>query len=108
MDKFTALYFETINPLTPYYRLFSMDVLFSIVLHVIVYISFIKIIDCIFTFKIPFNTYKNILYFLIILMMFGYVGRLARSKSLYKTTQKNLEKTIDIMNNAYFTYYFIA
>ena len=108
MDKFTSLYFETINPLTPYNRLCSMDVLFSIFLHILIYISFIKIIDCIFKFKIPFNTYQKIVYFLILLMMFGYVGRLARSKSLYKTTQKNLEKTIDIMNNAYFTYYFIA
>ena len=48
-------------------------------------------------------------------MCLGYIGRLARSKSLYialltkgASQKQALQNTIDIMNNGYFTYYFLG
>lgn len=108
MDTFTRLYLDTIHPLSPYSRLCSADVLCSIVLHTIVYILLIKIIDNIFILKIPVTTYKKLFCFLISVMIVGYIGRLARAKSLYKSLNNNTEKTETIMHNGYFKYFFIG
>jgi len=115
MDSLSLLYLDTINPLTSYNRLCSLDVLCSIILHTILYVLIIFIIIRVFSLKISSNNYKNIVYFLLVVMSLGYVGRLARSKSLYNALLKRNVKqhdakryTIDIMNNGYFTYYFLG
>ena len=115
MESLSKLYLETINPTVSYNRLCSLDVLCSIIVHTILYLLFIIVISNIFSLKISFNTYKNIVCFLLVVMCLGYVGRLARSKSLYNVLlNQNIKQneakryTIDIMNNGYFTYYFLG
>ena len=115
MNFLSLLYLDTINPLTSYNRLCSLDVLCSIILHTILYLLIIIIITKVFSLKISSTIYKNIVCFLVVVMTLGYVGRLARSKSLYNALLKrNIKQdeakryTIDIMNNGYFTYYFLG
>jgi len=109
------LYLDTINPLTPYNRLCSLDVMCSIFLHTILYVLFIIVIANVFSLKISSKIYKNIVCFLIVVMVLGYIGRLTRSKSVYNAllnkmeSQKQAERTtLDIMNNGYFTFYFLG
>ncbi len=115
METLSVLYLDTINPLTPYSRLCSLDVLCSIVLHMILYITFIYVIVHVFSIKLVPKQYTNIVYCLLVVMCLGYIGRLARSKSLYialltkgASQKQALKNTIDIMNNGYFTYYFLG
>ena len=115
MDSLSILYLETINPITSYSRLCRLDVLCSIVLHTILYVLLIMIISKIFSLNISSAVYTNIVLFLIVIMCLGYIGRLARAKSLYNALLKKNVKhdeanryTIDIMNNGYFTYYFLG
>ena len=115
MDSLSMLYLDTINPLSSYNRLCSLDVLCSIVLHTILYVILIMIIANIFSLNISSAVYTNIVLFLIVIMCLGYIGRLARAKSLYNALlKKNVNHdeanryTIDIMNNGYFTYYFLG
>ena len=52
MDSLSMLYLDTINPLSSYNRLCSLDVLCSIVLHTILYVILIMIIANIFSLNI--------------------------------------------------------
>ena len=115
MNSYTNVYLDTINPESPYSRLVSTDVLFSIVLHACFYLVIIILASKIFNFKLTNKIYFHILFTLHIIMILGYIGRLARSKSIYynlrqRGENKNQAKdnTIKIMHNAYFTYYFLG
>tara|TARA_B100000902_G_scaffold398742_2_gene466662 strand:+ start:596 stop:943 length:348 start_codon:yes stop_codon:yes gene_type:complete len=115
MDSYTNVYLDTIDPLSPYSRLIATDVLFSIILHVCLYLVVIKLFSNIFNLKITKKIYINIIFVLHIVMILGYIGRLARSKSIYNNLLKRGENkeqakdnTIKIMHNAYFTYYFLG
>ena len=115
MDSYTNVYLDTINPHSPYSRLISTDVLFSIVLHVCLYLVIVILASKIFNFKLTNKMYFHITLTLHIIMILGYIGRLARSKSIYLNLRKRGEdkkqatnNTIKIMHNAYFTYYFLG
>tara|TARA_B100001094_G_C17973067_1_gene691321 strand:+ start:235 stop:582 length:348 start_codon:yes stop_codon:yes gene_type:complete len=115
MDTYTNVYLDTINPQSPYNRLISTDVLASIVLHACFYLIILISVSKIFGFKITNKICFHILLILHIIMILGYIGRLARSKSIYYNLQKRGENkeqakdnTIKIMHNAYFTYYFLG
>ena len=118
MDVLTNVYFDTVNPLADYSRLIRLDVLFSIVFHLIVYLLiFYYGYNAIYLFK-KFISRKRMIYTSIIVLFilcFGYIGRLMRSKSIYNyfilkhyTKQEAVEKTYQVMNNGYFTYYFLG
>jgi len=114
MNIFTKVFFETTNPLTDYKRLLKSDVLFSIIFHNISYISIIYIISKIFNLNLTNEMYKKIIICLFVVMILGYYLRLNRVKTLYKILIKNnnkkiaLEKSKSILNNGYFTFYFLA
>lgn len=110
-----GLYLDTIDPKTEYERLLSYDVVISVFLHTIIYLAII----CIFTFlldiKLTKNVYIKLGLALIIIMTLGYPGRLARSKSIYNahlvrefSEKEAREKTINLMNHGYFTFYFLG
>jgi hypothetical protein len=114
-DLFTNVYFETINPKTNYNRLLSIDVLSSIIFHVIFYILIIFSISYLFNFKIDKKTYIKITIFLLIIMVLGYFGRLSRVKSIYNyfinkgfSEKDSLTSSVNILHNGYFTYYFLG
>ena len=84
-------------------------------MHTILYLILINVIANVFSLKISSSIYNKIVCFLVTVMCLGYIGRLARAKSLYNALlKKNIKHdeanryTIDIMNNGYFTYYFLG
>tara|TARA_B100001769_G_scaffold222729_1_gene183206 strand:+ start:453 stop:791 length:339 start_codon:yes stop_codon:yes gene_type:complete len=112
MNYFTDLYFKTIDPSFTYIELLNIAVFYSIILHALVYSIIMIVIKRIFKFKI--NT--NLLVFsLLAIMTFGYVGRLMRSKSIYNNLIKKgyndkdaTQETVNTMHHGYFRFYFIG
>ena len=112
MNYFTDLYFKTIDPSFTYVELLNMAVFYSIILHTIIYSVIVIVIKDVFKLKI--NT--NLLVFsLFVIMSFGYVGRLMRSKSIYNNLIKKgyndkdaTHETVNIMHHGYFRFYFIG
>jgi len=112
MNYFTDLYFKTIDPTFSYFDLFNIAVLYSILLHTIVYFIGFTVVKNIF--KINISNISIIL-FLLFIMFFGYFGRLMRSKSIYATLinkgydeKDATHETIKVMHSGYFRFYFIG
>ena len=112
---FSKLYFETTVPETPYKRLFSIDVIISIVFHVILYTIFLYLLSLIFNLKLSYDKYKIFILIVLVIIIFVYPIRLFRFKSLNKTLldygfDKKLARqvSVDIGNNAYYTWYFLG
>ena len=103
-DLFNNIYIETTDPSTNYTRLFSYDVVISILFHAVFYLVIVYIISFIFNTKISNNSYTKLFYILILVMASGYVLRLSRVKSLHDLDPE-LVKTF---RQAYFTFYFFA
>ena len=114
-DLFSKTYFETTNPKPKYNRLLSYDVSLSIIIHTLLYICLICLVSCLFNYKLKANVYKKLFIFLICIMILGYIGRLSRSKSIYKyhidneySEDDSIKETKRIMDGGYFRFYFIA
>jgi|TARA_B110000444_G_C18794411_1_gene574108 hypothetical protein len=112
MNYFTDLYFKTIDPSFRYIELLNIAVFYSIILHTIVYSIIVLIIKKSFDVKI--NTIF-LIFSLFVVMTFGYVGRLMRSKSIYNNLIKKnyndkdaTQETVNIMHQGYFRFYFIG
>ena len=110
-----GLYLDTVDPKTNFKRLFSKDVLISIVLHTIIYLAVIYAFTLIFDIKLSSKVYTKISIALLIVMVLGYFGRLARSKSIYNAhiardfSEEDARKnTINLMNHGYFKFYFLG
>ena len=68
-----------------------------------------------FKIKISKEMYCNIMCFLVVVMSLGYVGRLARSKSIYQyyiargfSREQSLQKAIELMHFGYYRFYFLG
>lgn len=111
---FSRVFFETTHPLTPYSRLAQLDVLVSILFHTVSYLLIVYIFSFLFSLKIKQQTYVKLSIFLLVVMSFGYIGRLYRIKNNYKYLIKNHddEDALQITNmltyNGYYTYYFLG
>ena len=110
-----GLYLDTVDPKTNFKRLVSKDVLISIVLHTIIYLAVIYAFTLIFDIKLSSKVYTKISIALLIVMVLGYFGRLARSKSIYNAhiardfSEEDARKnTINLMNHGYFKFYFLG
>ena len=115
IDLLTKLFFETTYPKTSYYRLLSFDVILSIIIHILAYVIIIYFLSFIFEFKINRNTYFKITLFLIIIMILGYFGRLARVKSIYNylinkgnKEEESIAISMDLLHKDYFKFYFLG
>ncbi len=100
MDILQQTYLRTIDPRTSYQDLFQNDVMFSIMIHALLFgmatsiVMEAELLRCIFV--------------MAVIMSMGYVARLARSKALFKATNGNLKQTMDMMHKAYFQWYFLG
>ena len=115
MNNLTNVYLDTINPHTPYTRLCSIDVLYSICLHTIMYTIILCIITKLCKIVITKKQCLTIVGLLIVVMVVGYIGRLARSKALYNnylarnnSIEISQQKAIEVMHLGYFRYYFLG
>lgn len=114
MESLFEVYLKTTNPATHYRDLLSTGVLVSLILHTILYCIIFYGLIAFFGAKMI----KQYLYFpllLVIVMILGYVGRLYRSKSIYKTLlhlglnkQNAIKQCSKYMRTGYFTFYFLG
>ena len=112
MDYLFKTYMETINPQQKYSIIKSDNVIQSVLVHLVIYVAAYK--SLVMLFDLPDKT-TIVSISLFVIMIFGYIGRLMRSKTIYKYylnegKSKNESKklTINIMNKAYFTWFFLG
>ena len=112
---FSKLFFETTAPESEYSRLLSFDVLFSILFHSVLYILFLYLVGYIFNIKFSKATYKKLFIAIVLIMVVGYPARLMRVKCVRDTLMGYGfdEKTarhiaVSMMNNGYFTWFFMG
>ena len=111
-NKLFEIYLETTNPKTEYLRILKADVMISILIHVVIYITSLFLLTKVTNIKVKIN--EKLIIGLVILMIFGYFGRLLRSKSIFNNLLLNykekiaLEKTRKIIDNSYIVWYFLS
>ena len=116
MNCFTDTYYQTTNPNTDYKELFSVNVAKSIMFHTIIYAVFLYLLQFVSNVKIIEGKHIfSLILFLILIMVFGFIARLMRSKSIYKKEielhndeEKALKETKHLMDTGYFTWYFCS
>jgi len=110
---FTKIFLKTTNPHLTWREFFSTAILWLIIIsvffHTILYTAFINIINYIFTNKI-LNTKINcrLIIFLVILMIFGYIGRFFHVKDIYNDMNRNDLKTKEYVNTHYNSWVFLG
>ena len=115
MEIFYKTFIDTINPENDYTILTKEGVIISIIIHIIAYFSVYKFILILFEIQDKSIDSSKLLFSLLTIMISGYIGRLSRSKSIYNYylkkgfNKKNSKKiAMKQINNAYFTWYFLA
>jgi hypothetical protein len=115
MVCFQKLFLETTNPDTNYDRLLNYDVGISIFFHTISYLVLVFLFSYIFNIKLSSKTYIKLSIALLFIMILGYIGRLSRTKSLRNAliglglNKNNADfKSMELIRNAYYTYYFLG
>lgn len=111
-DVLYKVFLETTDPKTDYERLQSLDVAFSILVHLFFYMFVYSLF--VFLFDLPYRPI-SMLFILAITMVVGYYSRLQRSKSIYTilknmgyTEKESYNKTMSTIRNGYFTWYFLG
>ena len=115
MEIFYKTFIDTINPENDYTILTKEGVIISIIIHVVGYLTLYKYIVSLFNINDRLIDSFSLTISLFITMILGYIGRLYRSKSIYnyyikKGFSKKISKKFAMkqINNAYFTWYFLA
>ena len=115
MKCFTDTYYQTTHPKTEYKELLSVGVGKSILSHIVMYVGFLYILQFVSNIKIIETKHVfSLVLFLIIIMIFGFLGRLMRAKSIYQkeladhSEEDALNNTKHLIDNAYFTWFFVA
>lgn len=111
-DLLQNVFLDTTDPKTEFGRLIALDVTFAIIINILFYSI------CHYLLIILFHFPKKMLlfvYILIAIMILGYIARLERSKSVYRSyLSKGYSEndaylqTIEDIRHAYFTWYFIG
>lgn len=111
-DVLYKVFLETTDPKTEYERLYSLDIAFSILIHLFFYMFVYLLL--VFLFKLPYRPI-SMLFILLITMIIGYYSRLSRSKSIYTilknmgyTEKESYNKTMSTIRNRYFNWYFLG
>lgn len=104
-----GFYRDTIDPFLPYRRLLTDGRVYaSILIHSLLYTVSIYVVgNLLFQAKIPLFIFVRILAALVIIMWIGYPLRLWRAKNIFKY-YKDIRKTNEMMDSAYFCWYFLG
>jgi len=109
---FTKLYLSTTNPNLSLSEMISQNsgpLLVSILFHTIVYTLFVNIVYYIFFGKLLSMKINNRLFIILLLIMvFGYIGRFYHVKDIYQAYDKDMVKTRNHLDKLYITWIFIA
>ena len=105
-------FLKTTDPYTPYSKVMTKEVVFSILFHLTAY--FMAYFGLVKLFKLPYKP-KAMIIFLLVVMTLGFYGRLFRVKSMFETYKKMgmeakeaREKASDMLRTGYFTWYFLS
>lgn len=103
------LYKLSTDPDTEYLTLIkNPEVYMSILIHTILYtLSLIVITHIVFKISLDTLLIIRLIIFFVVVMFFGYIGRLARSKNLMKTF-KNKKIVKNMIDKAYIQWYFLS
>ena len=110
---FTKLYLETTNPKLTLSGLFGPKILgpmiVSILVHTIVYFLFCNMVSWIFFGSILSNKINmRLLISLVLIMFFGFIGRLIHVKDVYMAYNGNMEKTREYTDKHYISWVFLS
>jgi hypothetical protein len=104
-------FLETTDPYSPYVRIISLDVCYCIIVNIILY--YIAYLGFVYFFHLPKKP-NVFLFVLLIVMILGYFGRLARTKGIYQVYSSKMEpevareKAMEVIRKSYFTWYFLS
>jgi len=110
---FTKLYLETTNPKLTLSEFFSPKVLtmviFSVLFHTIIYLLFFNIVSLIFFGKVLSSRINaRLVGSLLLIMFFGFIGRLLHTKEIYAAYDEDMKKTRKYIDNHYISWVFIS
>jgi len=111
LELFYKTFLETTDPYTGYDQLFSFKVTFSILVNAFLYFLAYFILTHLFNFSKKYVLFAG---GILVVMILGYFGRLARTKSIYNVLleehdkAKAREKAMKIIRKSYFTWYFLG
>jgi hypothetical protein len=112
LETFYITFLDTTDPSVPYESLLSNNVAFSISAHILLY--FVVYMALVQLFDLPDKSLVFLVGITSVLCA-GYIGRLARTKSIYRVLMQNgqpaaaaREKAKSIIREAYFTWYYLA
>ena len=110
-EIFYRTFLKTTDPRTEYSALVSFEVVFCIFVNLVFYTGAYFILMKLFGFP---KKMTQVVIGLIIIMILGYIGRLARVKSMYNVLRETNEeekahkKATKQLRKAYFTWYFLS
>lgn len=111
LEIFYKTFLETTDPSTEYNELLSFHVFYSIFVNVILYTIAYGLL--VHLFNLP-KKYKIFIVGIICVMTLGYIGRLARVKSIHNVLLENTDKhnaretAMKTIRSSYFTWYFLS
>lgn len=110
---FTKLFLETTDPNLTWKKFFGLNIfsmiIVSIIFHTILYTLFCNVVSYIFYGKIlSKNINIRLISCLILIMFFGYIGRLWHVKKAYSDFNYNSEKTKNYVQLHYNSWVFIG
>ena len=110
---FAKLYLDSTNPELTLSELYKPKIFYpmiiSIIFHTIIYVSFCNMISWIFVNKTLSNEInQKLIYCLLLIMIFGFIGRLYNVKDIYKAYGGNMEKTRNHLDKNSITWIFLS
>jgi uncharacterized protein YqhQ len=109
----TKLFLETTNPKLTWNDVVNKNLIFSIFLSIIlntfVYTIILNLTSYVFLGKILSNNINiRLIMVLIIIMIFGYIGRNMHSREVYRAFHGDEKKTRDFLNQHYNSWIFLG
>ena len=109
----TKLFLETTNPKLTWKDVIKKNIIFSIFLSIIlnttIYTIILNLTSYIFLGKILSNKINiRLIMVLIIIMIFGYIGRIMHSKEVYRAFHGDEKKTRKFLNQHYNSWIFLG
>ena len=111
-EIFYKTFLKTTDPYTDYSALASFEVIFCIFVNLFFYTGAYYILMKLFSFP---KKMMQVVIGLVVIMILGYIGRLARVKSMYnvllethRDEAESHEMATTQLRNAYFTWYFLS
>ena len=108
---FTNLYILTTDPNFQFKNVMYPKIMYlfllSIAFHTFIYAIFINLISYVFYNKFLSHSINlRLILVLLLIMIFGYIGRILHVKEIYKSFNYNQDKTTDYINQHYNSWIF--